>query len=287
MKNTTSVILCTLSVILTLSCQKQPKATVIVRVGDAALTLEDAKSHIDTSRQPYNDQIQKYMMQWVNEELVNQEAKRKGIENDERFRYRMQEANRILVNQYFLAQYFYSDTVDIKEELIQEYFKNHLTEFIVQEDVIKMNTVTFSTRDRASSFAASILHGTSWSNAVDAVLGDPSSGIISNSIGKQYTQRTLFPVELWRVASTLKPSEVSFPVKTSNGFSVLMLISILKKGEQTEYAFVRDEVRERVLLEQRRKRYTDLIENLHQKYKVEMLFNPMINPDSDKIISHE
>ena len=35
-----------------------------------------------------------------------------------------------------------------------------------------------------------------------------------------YSQHTLYPTELWKVAATLSANEVSFPVRTTNGYAV-------------------------------------------------------------------
>jgi len=287
MKNVIPAIACALFITIVTGCHKQPQGKIIAKVADETLTLDEALAHIDTSRKPVDDQIRRYMAQWVSDELINQEAKRKGVENDEQFQRRMQEAKRILTNQYFLEHNIYSDTTGINEHLMQEYFKNHSAEFFVQEEVIKMNVISFSVRERASSFAASVLRGTHWSDAVATVFSDTSSGVISNSIGKYYTQHTLFPVELWKVASTLGVNDVSFPVKTSIGYSVIQMISTMKRGEPADYTLVQDEIRERVLMEQRRGRYNELLKNLHKKYKVEIFLSTTTNSDSNKMVNHE
>mgnify|MGYP001167294572 FL=1 len=273
MKNRILILTCLFSVLLVTGCRKQPEGKVIARVGETTLTFDDALVHIDTSRRPVDDQIKRYIAQWVNDELINQEAGRKEIQSDRQFQIRIKEASRILANQYFLEQYIYSDTTGIDEKLIQDYFRIHMEEFVVHEDVIKMNIITFDTREKASLFAASVLRGTHWSDAVNSFLEDTSTGVVSNSIGKYSTQRTLFPLELWKVASTLSVKEVSFPVKTSIGYTVIQIVSNIKKGDPAEYSLVQDMVRQRYIIEQRRLRYNELLENLHKRYKVEILYN--------------
>jgi hypothetical protein len=273
MKNIILILTFLFSVLLAGGCRKHPDGKIIARVGETTLTFEDALAHIDTSRKPVDDQVKRYIAQWVNDELINQEAARKGIESDQQFQIRVREASRILANQYFLEQYIYSDTTGIDEKLMQDYFRIHREEFIVQEDVIKMNVITFTTREKASLFAASVLRGTLWSNAVNSFLEDTSTGVVSNSSGKYTTQRTLFPSELWKVASTLSVKEVSFPIKTSMGYTVIQALSNIKKGDPAEYSLVQDMVRQRYIIEQRRSRYNELLENLHKRYKVEILYN--------------
>ena len=271
------------------SCHKQTKGTIIARVGDAELTLEDAKTSIDTARFPFDDQLRRYVAHWVNEELLNQEAKRKGIENSDRFERKLQETVKLLENQYFLEQYIYSDTTGTDEQSPQEYFKNHSSEFFVQEDARKMNIITFKNRERASSFASSVLHGTSWKNAVNTILSDTTAGsnVVSNTTETFYTQHTLFPTELWKVSLTLDINDISFPVKTSIGFSILQVTSSIKEGEPADYILVRDEVRERFFVERRRLRYNELLESLRKRYRIEILLNSTMTSDSNQSFQNE
>jgi hypothetical protein len=287
MRNVIPFIAFTVSIFLMIGCHRQPQGKIIARVGDVVLTDNEALTHIDTLRKPIDDQLKRYVVQWINNELVNQEANQRGIEKEDQFLRQAQEAEKILANQYFLEHYIYSDTTETKTVLLQEYFKNHSSEFLVQEDVVKLNIITFSTRERASSFAASVLRGVFWSDALSAALSDSTSGEISSFKEKYYTQHTLFPTELWKVASTLGINDVSFPVKTPIGYSVIHMISVIKKGEPADFTFVQDEIRGRVLIEQRRKRYNELLENLRNKFKVDIFLNTSINSDSNKVVNHE
>jgi len=287
MRNVIQVIAFTVTMFLIMGCQRQPQGKIIARVGDEVLTDNEALAHIDTLLKPTDDQLKRYVIQWINNELVNQEARRRGIDKEDRFIHQSQEAEKIIANQYFLERYIYSDTMGIKSILLHEYFKNHSSEFLVQEDVVKINVITFNTRERASSFASSVLRGVFWSDAISAVLSDSTSGVVSSFTEKYYTQHTLFPTELWKLASTLGINDVSFPVKTPMGYSVIHMISVIKKGEPADFAFAQDEIRGRVLIEQRRKRYNELLENLRNKSKVDIFLNTSINSDSNKVVNHE
>jgi len=270
-------------------CSRQPQETIIARVDNAALTLEDAMKRIDTTRVLFKDQLLRYITQWVNEELINQEALRRGMDNSARLQYKLREANKLIINQYFLDQYIYSGPVSFNEQILQEYYKKHETEFIVQEDAIKINMITLESRERASFFVSSVLRGSKWQDAVNTIKQDTSlaSGIILNSSETYFTQHTLFPVELWKVASTLKMGEVSYPVKTSLGYSAIQVISSIKKGERADYSIVRDEIRERFIIEQRRLKYKELLDQLHKNHRVDILIKSTAASDSSETEYHE
>jgi hypothetical protein len=85
-----------------------------------------------------------------------------------------------------------------------------------------------------------------------------------------FTQATLFPEELWKLARTLPKEEVSYVVKAAAGYYVLTVHALKHVGETPEFEYVKDEVRERLLIERRRTRYEQLVSDLRTRHKVEV-----------------
>jgi len=267
------------------SCREQRPQTVIARVGSAELTLEEATSHLDTVQGSFQQSLHRYVSNWVNAELLYQEAKRRGLEDSEQLYRQLSEVKRQLVNQAFLEKFLYSDTVEIHEQTLREYYHEHSSEFLHRDDMIKLNLITFNNRERASSFAAKVSQGMTWETALEKSLDDTS--IVSAITNQYYTQHVLFPPELWKVAAALIINEVSFPIKTASGYVVLQPRSKVRRGEQAEFDLVRDEVRQRFLLEKRRQRYEELLGTLRKQYTVEVMIGPMTPSDTTQLQPHE
>jgi hypothetical protein len=272
MNNGSSRLVCVV-LLLFVACQRQNNGTVVARVGAAELTLDEALAHVDTSRKPYGDQLRGYIAHWVNDELIYQEAKKNGADKRDDVQRQIRDARRMLTADAFLRQSIDSDTGGINQALLDEYFKNHASEFFVKEDMIKLNLVTMDTREHAGSFAALVSRGMPWNVAVDQIRRDTISQntIVTNVSGKFFTQHTLFPGELWKVVSALGVNEVSFPVKTNVGYAVLQPLAMLQQGKQAPFELVRDEVRQRVFIERRRRAYNDLLGTLRTQYNVEII----------------
>jgi hypothetical protein len=269
-------------------CRTSTQQAVIARVGSTTLTLEEAKAYIDTTRVPYDDQVQAYALHWVNDELIYQEAVRNNIEDDKQFKERLSEAHRQLAIQLFLEQKLESDTSSVSEQSVQEYFQNHAQEFVLDDDVLKLNFITFRSREHANAFAGEIQAGTPWVSAISMAKHDSviSADIVSNATDGYYTQRTLYPIDLWRIASTLGQGEISFPVKTARGYTVLQLLFAVKKGSPAVYDIVRNEVRERYFIEHRKQQFTELLKKLRQQYNVDISLTS-VTSDTAKSITHE
>lgn len=257
------------------SCRTKYSETVIARVGDSELTLEEARKSIDTSNGMSGHNLREYVSHWVNMELLHKEAQRRGIEQSEKFTRQLQEIRKQLANNNLLEEQIYADSSEPDEGTLLEYYQNHASEFFIREDMVKLNLIIFSKRDQASLFAAAVSRGTSWENAVENMMRDTTMvlDVLTSALEQYYTQPLLYPPELWKIVNTLPPNEISFPVRTTSGYAVLQPLAFIGKGKQAEYEFARDEVRERVRVEKRRKSYNELLTDLRKRYTVEMLFN--------------
>jgi parvulin-like peptidyl-prolyl isomerase len=108
-----------------------------------------------------------------------------------------------------------------------------------------------------------------WSDAVRQLERDSTSRT-QTAENQYFTRSTLYPEELWKLARTLRPGEVSFVVKTEAGYAVLHVNGIRHQGETPDFSYVRDEIRDRLLIDVRRKRYDRLVSDLRSHHSVEV-----------------
>jgi parvulin-like peptidyl-prolyl isomerase len=277
-------------IVLTLaSCREERQGTIIARVGDATLTREAALRAVDTTRGEVDRQIRAYVISWVNTELLHQEALRRGIEKSERFVQQVEDVKRQLAVQALLEAEIVADTAAVSEETLKAYFAAHASEFFLREDMIRLNMMVLAGREEASALAASVSQGTPWKSAAEKLSSDSSvaPSIRLTAAGEFYSRRTLLPADLWKVASTLSPGEVSFPVRIADGFAVLQLLARLGEGRPAEFEFVRDEIAQRVLMERRRTRSEALLASLRSSVKIQVMLSPASASDTTHQFPHE
>ena len=262
---------------------------VIARVGNVRLTIDDARHSIDTTQGSFEQQLPGYISLWVTNTLLYQEAQREGVDNTDLFKNQIEETRRQIAIQDLLQQNVYADTGGLDDQTLKAYFDKHMNEFFVAEDMIKLNSIGFNSREDASTFAAAITQDRSWEDAVSKARNSTSSSgqIVSAASNQYYSQRSLFPPELWKVASTLNVGDVSFPIKTNLGYFVIQLLSVVPQGKTAEFDLVRDEVKNRVLIEKRRQRYEQYLGTLRKRYDVEILMNTGKSQDSLQLQHHD
>jgi len=263
------------------------RSRILARVGDATLTIEEAKLHIDTTLGGVDAQLRSYVSSWVNTELMYLEARRLGIDRSEMYEERLADATRQLAGQVLLDRTIYDESLTVSAETLHSYYTAHATEFFIHDDIAKLNIATFNGRERASEFAGKISQGATWNAAASEHRKDTTGGsaILSSAAGVYYTARSLFPQELWKVVQGLDLNEVSFPIKTPAGFAVVQLLGRFKQGAQATFELAHDEVRQRVLLEHRRQQFTQLLETLRQRYAVQLFVDSPNTSDSAR--THE
>ena len=278
-----------LFVFLLPACREQESGSRAAKVGDRTLTMEEAKTHIDSSSGSYERQLQEYISYWINTEIIYQEAVKEGLDKSPQLRQQFDDIQRQLVNRLYLDKQIEHDTAGISEQSLQQYYEQHKPEFFLREDMVRLNVAAFNSREQASRFAATVSKGGNWQETVTGMSADTSSsgGVVSFTNNQYYSQHTLFPLELWKVASALSPNEISFPVKTSLGYFVLQSLSSLKSGSEAEFGFVKDEVRQRLQQEQHRERYAQLLGTLRKKYDVEVYVTGTQSNDTTQTSANE
>lgn len=261
-----------LCLILFIGCEpRESKKEYLARVGDSYLTRESVEALTDSGMLSSDARLREYVHRWANTELLYQEARRQGMENSETFQQQLSDARKQYAIEALLQRELYSDTAGILEDSIRSYLENNKPDFFLRQTVVKVNMVVLASREKANSFRTQARRF-SWQQAFQAMHEDTASRPMIMTVveHRYYSQQTLFPPDLWRVALNLYPGEMSFPVRTQDGYVVIQLLAILRPGMAPELDMVRDEIRQRLLIERRRQQYADLLTRLRSKYEIDV-----------------
>lgn len=257
-----------------LSCTRQPeRAQEIARVDDQTLTLDMIHQQLDTSSGISEMQVRMFTRQWVNSELLYQEAKRQGLDRSEAVLRNLENARRELAINALIEKDIFNDTPQsISKEEIATYFKNHLDEFALRDDIVEISLAVFSEREPAAAFRETALQGKGWEAALAESQNakNGQSPLITKTDSAFYNQSTLFPAKLWKVSSALGPGEVSFPVKTSAGYFVILLVGSYQRGASPPVEYVEDAVRGRLMMQHRQEHFTEYLETMRKKHIVQI-----------------
>jgi len=256
-----------------LGCSREKTATpYVARVGSVALTRNELNSASDTLSLARR-RSRAFVNEWVVNELLYQEAQRRGMTDTDQLRKQLEATRKRLAIESLLDKEVYTNTeAQVSDEEVSATFKKNAGLFALREDVIQLSYAQFGERDAANQFRALVLRGTSWDDAVAQVRRDSVTvHLLRSAARKQYfTQETLYPEELWKLARTLPKEEISYAIKTADGYYLIMVHGMKRLGEIPDFDYVKAEVRDRLLIERRRERYEQFVTDLRTKYRIEI-----------------
>lgn len=243
----------------------------IARVGTSDLTEEDlARDSLAGGAVP----VRQAVNEWIVNELLYLESARRGLTGTDLYRRQVDAAKRRLAIAALLEQELYApaDSTLVNDAAIVQAFAATPNEYALHEDVILASYALFADRETANSFRSMLLRGTNWSEATQAILsGEKTAPLLLQSATRQYfTQQMLYPQELWKLARSLGKDEVSFVLTVHSGYYVVKVYSSKRQGEIPDLDYVRNDVRERLLIDERRARYERLVADLRVRHGVEL-----------------
>lgn len=255
----------------------------MARVDDQVLTLEEIHARFDSARGPSEAQVHEYIQRWIVNELLFREAVRQGFDRSEDVAVRLQDIRRQLVITAMLESDIYKD-----EDLsggraeINRYFEAHRDEFTLNQDVALLSFAVFSNRETANALRTMVVRRTPWNQARNEIARDAQRGLtlIASADSIFHTQGTLVPNNLWRAVMGTPVGTPSFPIRTDDGFYVLMTWKLGRKGETPDVLYVEPEIRGRLAIERRQQKMEKLLANLRKQHAVEILAGPVAGDTS-------
>lgn len=255
-------------------CGEQRQENIIARVNDKVLTLEMVYASLDTSKKPSDAELRQVVNRWVTNELLFQEAKRKGYDTDEELRKKLTEAYKQLSIVTLLERDVYAATEQsVTGNDVASYYQAHSAEFTLPDDLILISVAVFLRNDDAVQFRASALATEGWNTSIRRYQSDTTKGLISYSDSLYFSPSTIYPSTLWKVATILGRNEVSFPVKTSVGYVVIRLLDFYRKGTAAPLSYCENDIRQRLVMERRQQRYEEFLQQIRKKYTVQFMYS--------------
>lgn len=254
--------------------QENSTENIVARVNNQTLTLEMVRENSNGVDRLTNDDIRQIANRWITNELLYREAQQRGYDAAEHIQRKVLETKKQLCISELLENEVYSLAENsVRSDEIALYFQSHNSEFILHENLVRLSVVIFQSLESANQFREAALGDQGWNSTVSLFRQNSSNPIMSFRDSVFFTQSSLYPPELWKVANALGMLEVSFPVKTSVGFVVMRSLGQFKIGAPSPLQYVESEIRSRLTMELRQQRYQQFIQTLRNKYTVQLMIS--------------
>lgn len=267
--------LCALAVTAACSDAPPPDApgsgAVVARVGGATLTegdVADALGDVPASLDSVTAREQ-VVEQWVQRELLVQEARRQGLDQDPTVRRRLAEAERAALELAALDAYFDQAPADPSEAELKAYYDRHRDALALREPYVRLRHLRLRDPSRAEDARASFQRAVA-SSVPDSLFAlvareyadDPEGAV---AFASEYVSEAqigaLDDVLAERVAALPAGAQVA-AVPVGGVVHVVQVVDRVPAGTVPPFRLVRDELAERVGVQQRRDAEARLLQQL-------------------------
>jgi hypothetical protein len=237
-------------------CNKAPGKDALARVGSRELTRQELAALAGVPWDSLNARQKWHAVNvWIETALVNEEATRRHLDKDGEIAGKLEQVKSELYRSKLLA--------DIKapvpnDSAIDYYYAAHKQEFLRAGDAFLLELYWAESREMIAKFREQLTRG----DTTLLRVGDVSSE------GKWLAEAGELPSDLEKEVSTLQPGEITFPRPYEDGFRIVRLVETYPAGRPLDLSAVRDEIANRLILEQSRKREDTLMTTLRERFPV-------------------
>lgn len=205
---------------------------------------------------------------WVNKEVMYQEAEKEGITGDSDFK-KIINASQQELAAAMLEQKFYEKTKITYDSLeVRKYFEDHKNEFKLFGNSYYLNQVEFTSEDKAVQFRTMVLEK-NWQTALENFENDPS--MVKDYYQSLFEEQEIYPVSLFRVIKELYPKEVSIVIADESGdYTVVQLLNSFAKGTIPPFDAVKNRSLKRFIEKRKEDMLNDYLQSLVDKYEIEI-----------------
>jgi peptidyl-prolyl cis-trans isomerase C len=261
------VVLC----LIVVQCDKSKDEKVIARVGKATLSLENLKNSIPNE---YSDQITRdqninYVKQWIDRELLFQEAVNQKIDRDPAIKERLSKMKMDLLAAEMLNRYSMKIQADsISDSVINHYYKLNQNQFIRDKDYVKYLDIAIDDSKKAWDVYRTVTK-VNFVNIASQFSKTPTF----DSTNIPYTPSDNIPVEIRQAIASLEVNTISSPIKTSNGYHIVNVMDKLDKGGICNLFEVRKEIIDQLVTINQKVLIEKVLADLRTKNRVDFNLN--------------
>ncbi|KPK00004.1 MAG: hypothetical protein AMK71_08820 [Nitrospira bacterium SG8_35_4] len=242
---------------------------VIANVNKGAVTEADFLREVSRipewarSQFEAEDGKDKFLDELVKKELIYQHAKKMRLDNNEEYLEKVREFEKLTLVALSLKKEV-DDKVRVDEAEVRAFFDENKDKFTVGTQV-KASHILARTEEEAKQAHERILKGEKFEAVAKDVSIDKGSAEKGGDLG--YFGRGRMVPEFERAALSLKPGEVSPPVKTRFGYHIIKQTDI-KMGDPASYEQSREAIQRELVNQKRKKHFDELIDKLKAESQI-------------------
>jgi peptidyl-prolyl cis-trans isomerase C len=250
-------------------CGKQSEDNrVVASIGKINITVADFIERVKNLPLKYQEFVKKrkqeFLEELVNDNLLYQEAIRKGLNNDREVQRVIEEAKKkILIAKLLKDQV--DDSIKITDEDVKQYYDEHHEKYMTPE-IMRVSHILVPTKEEAEKILAEINQGSGFEDVARAKSVDPTAQR-GGDVG-YFPKGQLMP-EFEAGCDNLKVGDISGVVKTKLGYHIIKLTD-RRKPELRPIEQVKENIKAELRTVKRQSIFNELIEKLRKETPVKI-----------------
>ena len=241
-----------------LACNLNPyEDDYIARVDDTYLKIDDLKRIISTSSSIEEKNI--IISQWVDQELLFQEALKRKLEENTTLKKQIKQTRRDLLIAALLDSEFGRDEINVKKAEVDRYYETNKDSYVRTEPEIHARHILVSSFRDATGLRAALREGADFSQLAHQHSEDLDTYYVGGDLG--LFNESTEPI-LWMACMSLKLNTVSSPIQTDYGYHIIEVLAKYEEGSLQKINEIEEQITEAVVWQKHHSRVQKLIASL-------------------------
>jgi len=222
--------------------QPEKPDSYVARVNNSYLTETEFSELVDS--QTVSEKTKTLIIKnWVKQEILLQEAVKKGITESNEFKRTVENSRRQLASSLVLQDFAASSRPVVTNEELQNYYNENKSSFRIPFNAYYLNRINFSDSEAAIMFRTELMIN-GWTLALNKFSND--SSLINFESAILISEQNIYPIRLLRTLEGLYPLEISIVIPDDRGYyTVVQLLDKYSAQSSPPFEAVKTEVERR------------------------------------------
>jgi peptidyl-prolyl cis-trans isomerase C len=221
-------------------CKTKSAGPVVAKVGSSALTLDNLYKSIPPEYSDFvtREQMINYVKQWIDNEILFQEALRLKIDKEDEIKERLKRMKQDLLCAEIINRNAVSaQNIQISDDMIEHYYNENKSKFLRAKDAVRyiqilVDDAAAAWNVRAKVTADNFLFCASQYSKIP--VPDPRT--------VPYVSTDEIPPQITKEITTMRIGGTSNPIKTDLGYHIVRILDKQAKGSIKQLDEVREDI---------------------------------------------
>jgi len=251
--------------------KEEKKGAYLAKIGDSVITQADFEREMKGLPEFVQKMFEgasgkeSFLNELIKRELLYKEALKKGLDKDPEYAKKLEDFKKItLVG--LLLQKEIEGKVKVSDQEVKDYYEKNKGKFAPVTQ-IRASHILVKTEEEAKQIEEKLKKGEDFAQLAKKYSIDTATAKNGGDLG--YFSKGQMVPEFESAAMSLKPGQISEPVKTKVGYQIIK-VTDKKMGQPVDFDKVKNLISQNLMAEKQKEVFDSYVEGLKKSFKVEI-----------------